>query len=151
MKKLFVLIFSIFLLIGCTNNNSEDKIYLESRYYNMDDFNPIDKDTLNSQLDNKDTFLLFTYNNYCNLPVACEGIFEEFMDKNNIGIDSIAYKYYKETTLHEKVVYAPSVIIIKDGEVVDYLDANSDDDFDKYQNTREFTKWISSYINLNEE
>ena len=50
--------------------------------------------------------------------------------------------------IYQKVKYAPSIIIVRDGHIVDYLDANSDDDLDKYQDVNEFEKWISKYIYL---
>ena len=92
--------------------------------------------------------LLFTYNNYCSLPIPCEYIFEDFMSKYNISIVSIPFKEFKETKYYKKVKYAPTIIIIKEGNIVAYLDANSEKDLDKYQNINDFEKWISKYIYL---
>ena len=54
----------------------------------------------------------------------------------------------KNTKFYENVKYAPSVIIIKDGEIVSYLDANSDKDLEKYQDANKFIKWLKEYIYL---
>ncbi len=54
----------------------------------------------------------------------------------------------KESYLYKKVKYAPSVIIIKKGKIIAYLDADKNADLDKYQNEKVFEKWIKNYIYL---
>ena len=58
------------------------------------------------------------------------------------------YSDLKETELHNTVKFAPSIIIIKNKKVVAYLKADSDDDYDKYQDSESFTNWLESYIYL---
>ena len=134
MKKIVVIVLSVFLLTGCFSNktNQDDgtkRIYLTSSYYNKGEFIKVDDlTTLES-----DTYVLFTYNNFCNLAVSCDKIFESFMKKYNIDFISISFDKFKSTYLYETVKYAPSIIIVKDKEIVSYLDANSDEDLDKYQ------------------
>ena len=143
MKKIVVIVLSVFLLTGCFSNktNQEDgtkRIYLTSSYYNKGEFIKVDDlTTLES-----DTYILFTYNNFCNLAVSCDKIFESFMKKYSIDFVSIPF---------ETVKYAPSVIIIKDKEVVSYLDANSDEDLDKYQDEEAFESYLNKYIYFNDK
>lgn len=147
MKKIVVIVLSVFLLTGCFSNktNQEDgtkRIYLTSSYYNKGEFIKVDDlTTLES-----DTYILFTYNNFCNLAVSCDKIFESFMKKYNIDFISIPFDKFKGTYLYETVKYAPSVIIVKDKEVVSYLDANSDEDLDKYQDETAFESYLNKYI-----
>ena len=70
------------------------------------------------------------------------------MDKYNLSFYSMPYSDLKETELYNTVKFAPSVIIIKNKKVVAYLKADSDDDYDKYQNSESFTNWLESYIYL---
>ena len=77
-----------------------------------------------------------------------EDIFNEFMKKYNISIVSLPFGSFKNTVLYEKVRYAPSLIIIKNGEIISYLDANSDDDLPKYQDVHELELWLDNYINF---
>ena len=44
--------------------------------------------------------------------------------------------------------YAPSVLIIKDGKIVTFLDAEKNSDIEKYQDIDKFTEWVSKYIYL---
>ena len=53
---------------------------------------------------------------------------------------------YKKTGFFNEVRYAPSILVINKGKVVAYLDAESDDDYDKYQKPEEFEKWLTSHI-----
>ena len=92
MKKIVVIVLSVFLLTGCFSNktNQEDgtkRIYLTSSYYNKGEFIKVDDlTTLES-----DTYILFTYNNFCNLAVSCDKIFESFMKKYSIDFCTVLY------------------------------------------------------------
>ncbi len=152
MKKKIIIILGVVLLIVISTiyllskNTTKDKIYLTDKYYNNNKFIEVNNKEL-SKL-NKENYILFTYNNYCTLPIPCEYIFEEFMNKYNISIISIPFKEYKKTNYYKKVKYAPTIIIINKGKVVAYLDANSNSDLNKYQDIKEFEQWISNYIYL---
>ena len=140
MKKI-VLLIAIFLLVGCTNNK---KFYLTEKYYNNGDF----IDVTSAEIPYNESYILYTYNNFCVLPVHCETIFKKVMENNKLDMLSIPFDDFKKTSLYKEVKYAPSIIIIKDGEVVSYLDANSDSDLEKYQDITKFEEWLKEYIYL---
>ena len=144
----------IFILIvtGCFNNNdSKDKIYLEDKYYGSTEFKSINTNQFEEMIKNKESFVLYTYNFYCILPISCETIFKEFMEENKISFNSLKFEDLKKTSIYDHVKYAPSIIIFNDGELVTYLDPDSQEDLNYFQDIDEFTKWITSYINLNPE
>lgn len=148
MKKiLFVLLISL-TLTGCIfskkQNDNKIRFYLSDKYYHTGEFVKVDNKSLEKI--NKENLILFTYNPYCNLPISCEKIFEEFMKKYNIDFVSISFSDFKETSYYDNVKYAPSVMIIKEGEIIDYLDANDDKDLQKYQDEKEFEKWLDNYV-----
>ena len=107
MKKIVVIVLSVFLLTGCFSNktNQDDgtkRIYLTSSYYNKGEFIKVDDlTTLES-----DTYVLFTYNNFCNLAVSCDKIFESFMKKYNIDF-ILNVRFY--------IINANFLITIKEG------------------------------------
>ena len=140
MKKI-VLLIAIFLLVGCTNSKL---FYLEDKYYNNGEFINISKEDINKN----ESFLLYTYNNFCVLPVHCETIFKEVMEKYQIDMLSIPFDEFKSTSYYKEVQYAPSILLIKDGKLVSFLDANSDKDLDKYQDPVKFEEWLKEYIYL---
>ena len=145
MKKIFIILLCL-TLTGCffskKQNDDKIRIYLSDKYYNEGKF--IDVKNLDNL--NDDTYILFIYNPYCNLPVPCEEIFKSFMKKYKIDFIEIPFSEFKNTNYYNKVKYAPSIIIIKNKEIIDYLDANSDEDLKKYQELKEFERWIDNYV-----
>lgn len=141
MKKVVLLIISLLLISGCSKKQIE-KFYLNNKYYNEGKFIAIKNiDELKD-----DTYVLYTYNNYCTFKKPCEEVFKEYMEKYKIDFYSIPIDYFKKTSLYKEVRYAPSIILVKDGKVVTYLDANSNSDKEKYQDTKKFEEWINNYI-----
>lgn len=138
---LFVLWIAVIFLSACTQ-----KFFLDEQYYNQGTFIEItskDFESLDSQ-----NYVLFTYNNYCAFSVPCDEIFKEFMEKFDIDFLSMPYEEFKETELHKIVEFAPSVIIVKNWKIIDYLDPEKDKYLDMYQDEWEFEKWILKYIEI---
>ena len=52
----------------------------------------------------------------------------------------------KKTNMYNDVKYYPSFAIYKEGELIDFLDAESDEDLNRYKDKEEFEKWFHSYI-----
>ena len=124
-----------------TNNG----FYLDDTYYGKNEFIDISSEEL-SKLDNN-SFVIFTYNNFCSFPLPCDKVFEEFMKKYNVAFLSIPFEDFKETSYYDEVKFGPSVILVHDGKIVDYLKADSDEDVEKYQDVNKFGSWIKQYIN----
>lgn len=144
MKKIITALILILLLFttGCT----KEKFYLDSKFYKESKYIDLTKAEYNSLT--AENYIIYTYNSYCNFKIPCDNIFKETMDKYNLSFYSMPYSDLKETELYNTVKFAPSVIIIKNKKVVAYLKADSDDDYDKYQNSESFTNWLESYIYL---
>lgn len=143
LKKILLFVVCMCLLTSCSGNK---KIYLSNEFYSEGNFKEINNDSIN-QYNNK-TYLLFTYNNYCSLPIPCDKIFLEVAKKNNISILSMPFSEFKKTVFYDTVKYAPSIIIVDEGKVIKYLDANKDEDLEKYQDVDKFEKWLNEYIYL---
>ena len=143
-KFLIIVFLILFILTGCKMNQDDGKtrIYLSDKYYNNGNFIDVNKDDLSDN----ETYVLYIYNNYCNFQIPCDEIFKKFMEKYNIDFLSMPFKDFKNTSFYDYVKYAPSVIIISDGKIISYLDANSDDDLSKYQDEKEFELWLDKYI-----
>lgn len=141
MKKL-ILILLIILMVGC-NKNDNEKFYLEKKYYDESKFLEISSKDLRDE-----NYVVYVYNNYCSLDIPCDTIFKKVMDKYNLTFLSLPFADAKNTFIYSSVKYAPSIVIVKENKIVDYLDVNSDDDYNKYQNEKEFEKWLNKYIYL---
>ena len=67
--------------------------------------------------------------------------------------ENMQFKYYRimwgearESSLHNKIKFVPAVALIHNGEVVDYLDADSDEDAPMYNDATALQNWILKYI-----
>lgn len=153
-KKISIILICVLsiLMTGCFNRTSQNdngKIYLNNKYYNKGKFIKVDKNDLNNIKNGN--YILYTYNNYCSLPVSCEKVFQEFMSKYKIDFLSIPFDEFKKTDFYKSVKYAPSVIIIENGNIISYLDANSDIDLEKYQDVNKFEEWLNNYVNFSKK
>ena len=148
MKKIIIItIVFILVLTGSILLFKDDKqIYLDDKYYNEGKFIEVTSNDLNNI--SSSNFVIFTYNNYCNFEVPCDKIFQEFMTKHKIDFLSISFEEFKNTSYHKEVKYAPSIIIVKDKKIIKYLDAEKDEDIERYQDVNKFEQWIEKYVNL---
>ena len=142
MLKKVLLVLTIFLLVGC----SSKKFYLEDKYYQDGTYIEITASDYEKIKDG--SYVLFTYNSYCQFSEPCQDVFKSIMEKYNISFISMPYAEFKSTKLHDKVKYAPSVIIVKNGQIKAYLDSEKDSDIDLYQDSAKFEEWLSKYIYL---
>jgi hypothetical protein len=67
--------------------------------------------------------------------------------------DNMQFKYYqfmwseaKESSLREYVAFVPSVAVIRDGEVVAWLRADSDEDTEYFNSAEALQSWIAKYV-----
>lgn len=141
MKKKLLLIVGILLITGCKEKQIE-KFYLNNKYYNEGKFIRAE----NIENLKKDSYVLYTYNNYCTFDKPCEDIFKTYMEKYKIDFVSIPFEKFKKTSLYNEVRFGPSIIIIKKGKIITYLDANKNEDLKRYQDSKKFEEWINTYI-----
>ena len=142
-KRVLLVLLMLLSLTGC----EKKKFDLPDEYYNKTDFIEIDyKDIRDNK--KKDSYILFVYGSVCSMQIPCDQIFKEFMENNNVAMNSMSFLEFKKTDYYKKVKYAPTVLIIKKGKLVAYLDAESEDDYVRYQDALEFKEWVSTYINL---
>ena len=133
--------------MGC-NKSESNKFDLGDEYYNKNTFTEADANKIKELQKNKSSYIIYTYMSFCTFKIPCEDIFKNYMEKNSISFVKIPYEEFENTEFIKTVKYAPSVIIINKGKIIAYLDAENNDDLNKYQNLNEFSKWIKKYINL---
>ncbi len=67
--------------------------------------------------------------------------------------DDMQFKYYqfmwseeKESSLHEYVTFVPSVAIIREGKVMAWLRADSDEDVEYFNSAEALQSWVAKYV-----
>lgn len=146
MKKNLLLIVAIMLLlVGC---GSKEKFYLEDSYYGDNKLIEINNDDLKKLEEDKKDFVLFVYLPGCSSCVEFKTVLEDFLTENNININYISILDTDGTSVENKVKFAPSFMVYKDGKVVDLLDSNSDEDLSYFKSAESFKNWLEKYIYL---
>lgn len=143
MKKL-VVVFLVLLCVGCSNKTFD----LDDKYYKEASIKEISYEELDKLSKDKESFGVFIYQPLCETSAGFEAILNNFTKQYQMSFYKVAYSNIKDTKLSEKIKYYPSFIIYKDGKIVDYLEADKDEDISRYKNIEEFKSWISSYVNL---
>ena len=148
-KNIFVIIGIILIIIAIvlTNKNiNNTRFYLDEKYYNIGNNEKLKSDELKKI--ESGSYLLFTYNSFCGMRKPCEEVFDSVLKKNKIDYISMPIDEFKKTSYYSTVKYAPSFIIIREGKIVAYLDAENDNHLDYYQDEKAFEKWLGRYIFL---
>lgn len=146
-KVISLLIVSCLLLSGC----GEETFLLEEKYYRNNQVNEIDESGFQTLIEDKESFAMFIYQPLCAASDAFEVVLKEFINRYQISFYKMSFTNMKETSLGEKIKYYPSLVIYQDGKLVDYLDANSEDDKEYYQDIEGFTEWFLDYVTINED
>lgn len=146
--KIFSLvIISCLLFSGC----GKQKFSLDDKYYGSGQINEISDSEFQNLIDNEETFAMFIYQPLCAASDALEKVLNEFVYKNQLTFYKMSFTNMKKTALGEEIKYYPSVVIYHEGQIVDYLDANSEEDEEIYQNIDEFTNWFAGYVKFDED
>lgn len=141
---LFISFSFVLLITGC--NDSKSIFSFEEEYYGRISFEELSLDSLNHLLDDKKSFGLFIYQPLCASSVNFNKVLTEFSNTYKIGFYKMPFDELKQSKIGEYVKYYPSFIIIHNGEIVDFLDANNNEDSYYYNSVDEFKDWFSSYV-----
>lgn len=140
---LFFVLFS-FLLGGCKKQTT---FYLDDILYNYNsEYLELEKEDYNRLINENKSFALFIYQPLCVASSDFNKLLEEFSQDEGISFYKMSFSNMKDTDLINNVKYYPSLIIFKDGKMVDFLDANSDEDTDIYKNINKFENWFFKYV-----
>jgi len=126
---------------------------LDDEYYNEANLIEIENvEELNNLVLDKKSFCVFLYLPGCTSCAAFKPVLEEYISNNDLTFYSISMKTIEDKTdpISKKVEYAPSLIIFKEGKIIAYLDAKSDDHIEYYKSVDGLSKWMSNYIKIKE-
>ncbi len=150
--SLLILFFISILIANILIINKKEKVfYLENNYYGKNNMTEININELNKLIDNKESFVVFVYQPLCITSTNFESILKDFLEEKKISIYKIAFSNIKNTKIGKTIKYYPSFIIYNKGKMVDFLEANKDEDIKYYTSKKEFESWFTKYIKLKNE
>lgn len=153
---LAVLGFVLFAVLGGTGKKVEVEttIVLDAEYKNTDGkMIELAKETedparfLDELAAEKKNFVV-----YVSLPICTGDAAQfkqyvlDFQHKENLSFVYLTSDYIKDSFIYETVKYYPSVIVIKEGKIVNYLRYDSDEDMEYYKSYDGFAKWFKANV-----
>lgn len=149
MKKiLLTILFITCLILVVCNNKKNNSFLLEEKYYGTANFIEMDNKKLNSLIKEKESFVIFIYQPLCTTSYEFNKVLTEFLDNYQMSFYKIAFSDIKDTSLGNYVKYYPSLVIYQNGEIVDYLEADKDEDLEYYKNVKGFEEWFKKYVTI---
>ena len=134
----------LWLRFGGGKFEFDDKLYGRAELIEID---AADYDELVAE---KASFGLLVYQPLCTTSYEFTQIVTALTEAEQVSFYKIPFSQLKETTLAEVVKYYPSFVLVREGEVVDALDAESDEDTAIYKEQGAFYDWLTGYVTLRE-
>lgn len=125
------------------------KFRLTEELYGASEAIDIDKNDYEKLLEDKKSFVVMIDKPDCYTTANMREYMASFPEDMQFKYYRIMWSQARESSLHEKVKYVPSVAIIQNGAVVDFLDANSDEDVSKFNSAETLQSWLKEYIIFN--
>lgn len=119
---------------------------LDENYYGRSGISEIDTAEMQRMIDEDRTFAVFIYQPACSTSEEFEQVLNDFSQQKQIALEKTTFVEAKKSGLVGELKYYPSFAIYHNGELVDYLDADSNEDADYYKSVEGFTKWWEKYV-----
>lgn len=148
---LVVVLILVVVATGLHNNwFDNEKVVLDDKYYCSDgcensliDLSDLEYEKL---IDDNESFLIFVDQSGCNTADDMRGFVESYSSKNGIKFYRMMYEDLHSSTLHEQVKFYPSVVVVENGRIKNFLKADSDEDKNAYEDYEFFEKWLDRYL-----
>lgn len=144
MKKIFVTLVLLIILVGCGNK----KFYLDEEHYEKGVITSITRDELNKLEKDKKSFMVFVYLPGCTSCAEFRSVLEGYIEENTLEFYTIAINDLKDSVILDHIEFAPSLVLYKEGKIVDALDAASDKDKAALTTEDGLVDWLDDYIYL---
>lgn len=95
---------------------------------------------------NQKSYMVLVDQDACVTSERLKEFINRYVGDSGLKVYRIMYEDMKATSLYDKVDYYPSVAIIKKGKAIGWLDFNSDEDTDKFNEYDAFSKWVDGFL-----
>lgn len=121
---------------------------LEDEAYSAAQITEITADQLNQLIAEQKSFAVVVYQSMCSVSANFEALMQEFVTAESLSLYKIKFSALEETPLGESVKFYPSLAIYHAGELVDFLEANQDEDTEYYKDQAALRRWFTTYVEL---
>ncbi len=141
----FAVILVAFAIIMLTRSY---KFALSSEYYGSAEVQDININELQSLIDGQKSFGLFISQPTCQASADLEKNLDVFLEAYPLKFYEISFSTIKDDNIIPDLKFYPSFAIFHNGRVVDFLEADSDEDAAAYTSVDGFKDWFSGYVEL---
>ena len=125
-----------------------ERFRLSDEYYTPGELRDIDAATFNQLIADQKSFVIMAHMITCPAETPLHTTTETLISTDNLVIFSMMDEEFKQTSLHDSVKYLPTAAIYRDGQLVAWLDAESDNDLPAYKSADGLRNWLAQYIEL---
>ena len=146
--KMFVCFVAAFLLVGCSCKKNNDKVSLQVGDATVTSYITITGEQINSKISNKDSFLLFVYQEGCYGCRAFKPIVENVVKEKNLQIYAVDFwnGLKSDHELRNLVEYTPTIILYEEGELDILIDPNKNSEY--FADKDGFVSFLNKYTNM---
>lgn len=123
---------------------SFEKAVIDSEYVGSTELRIIDAEEYEKMVSEGKSFILTSYLPTCTARMI--KFSQNISEEKNISLFYMDWSDIKKTSLKDVVEFSPSAIIISKGKPIAHLNANSNDDIEKYNNYDVFKAWIEEKV-----
>ena len=147
MALIVVMLGSILFVGAASGWFDSHKVKLDAEYYaDGAEFMELTAGEYEGLIEAKKSFVVMVDQSGCIAADRLREYVTRYMTETGILVYKMMFAEVKESSLHEKVKYYPSVAVIDKGVVRAYLRADSDEDAEVYNNYNAFREWMEKYL-----
>ena len=145
-----ILAFSVLFILGVTGvfiiqyTELDDEYYCEGEC--TTELEELTEESYERLLEEKKSFVVFVDQIGCDTADNLRGFTMDYFPEQGVKIYKMMFSTLKTTSLHEKVKYYPSLVIISKGEVKSFLRADSDEDAGAFNEYGKFIDWVNKRV-----
>jgi|InofroStandDraft_1065614.scaffolds.fasta_scaffold34265_2 hypothetical protein len=124
-----------------------EKFELSEEMYDDGELVEITARDFNELVAEKKSFVVVLHMVICPAEFPVTNSAKELAHSEGMVIYSLVEDEFKQIELVREVKYLPSVALIREGELMDYLDAEADEDLSYYKTAEGLKEWIGKWVN----
>lgn len=109
---------------------------------------PISAERLQQLVDEKASFAVFVSQPSCRASADFEKVLQSFVAEHSMRFYEIAFSDLKDLSFAKDIRFYPSFLIFKKGKLIDFLEADNDEDASAYTSLDGFMTWFTKQVVL---
>ncbi len=124
----------------------EERFFLSDEAVSGEGLKDISSAEYEKLVTEKKNFLVLLHMTVCPAEFPLTDTARQLAKEDGLTIFALDEEEFKKTDLAEVVKYLPSLVVVRGGEAVDFLDAEADEDMEAYKSAAGLRKWIGRMV-----